>query len=62
MGAPVVAGDDGAKVRREVLPADAQGGEYVLSLAGDDGSTDRRTVVVAAYEAPRLKKTLELLR
>ncbi|MBI4510742.1 MAG: hypothetical protein HY698_13995 [Deltaproteobacteria bacterium] len=44
------------------LPDEAQGGEYVLKLVGDDGTTDKRPVIIASYEAPRLKKTLEFVR
>ena len=44
------------------LPESAEGGEYTLVMNSADGATDRRKVVVSAYEAPRLKKTVELLR
>jgi hypothetical protein len=44
------------------LGPDAEGGEYAIQLAADSGATDRRTVIVNRYEAPRLMKTLELLR
>ena len=39
------------------------GGEYTLRLAGDDGTTrDAKKLVINTYEAPRLTKSLELLR
>lgn len=45
-----------------VLGAELEGGEYKLTVQGDDGTRAERTVVVNAYEAPRLQKSLELLR
>jgi len=39
-----------------------QGGEYTLRLLGDDGTRDAKKLVVNTYEAPRLTKSLELLR
>jgi hypothetical protein len=39
-----------------------EGGEYTMQLVGDDGTTDMKKLVVNNYEAPRLQKTLELLR
>jgi hypothetical protein len=44
------------------LSPDIDGGEYTLRLTADDGTTDARKVIVNSYEAPRLMKTLELLR
>ena len=44
------------------VPEDAAGGEYTIEIATGTGAVLKRTVIVAAYEAPRLKKTLELLR
>jgi hypothetical protein len=44
------------------LPEDAAGGEYTIELATGTGAVIKRAVIVAAYEPPRLKKTLELLR
>ncbi len=53
---------DGVGANDFELPGDAQGGEYVLQMAGDDGTQEKHTFIVASYDAPRLKKTLELLR
>ncbi len=44
------------------LPEDAVGGEYSLELDTGTGTVVKRPLVVAAYEPPRLKKSLELLR
>ncbi len=55
---PVVRGVGSADF---VLAAGAAGGEYTLTLDGK-GIHDQRTLIVASYEAPRLKKTLELTR
>ena len=44
------------------LPADLEGGEYTLKLTGDTGGIDEKKIIVNTYEAPRLMKTLELLR
>lgn len=44
------------------LPEDAPGGEYTLELTTSQGLVLKRPIIVAAYEPPRLKKTLELLR
>ena len=44
------------------LPADLDGGEYAIQMTGDAGGSDTRKVIVNTYEAPRLMKTLELLR
>jgi hypothetical protein len=44
------------------IPDVAEGGEYTLKLVGDDGTGDEKKLVVASYEAPRLKKQLELTR
>jgi MG2 domain-containing protein len=44
------------------LGADLAGGEYTLQLVSDSGATDTRKIIVNTYEAPRLMKTLELLR
>lgn len=43
------------------LPPDAPGGEYTIEIQAN-GALLKRTVIVAAYEPPRLKKTLELAR
>lgn len=44
------------------LPGTLEGGEYTLQVTLDDGSRDTRKIVVNTYEAPRLKKSVELLR
>jgi hypothetical protein len=44
------------------LAADIEGGEYTLQMIADQGGTDTKKVIVNTYEAPRLMKTLELLR
>ena len=44
------------------LAADLAGGEYSLTLVLPNGTTDARKIIVNTYEAPRLMKTLELLR
>ena len=44
------------------LPEHAQGGEYTLRATAWDGQSFERSVVVSAYEAPRIKKTLEFVR
>jgi alpha-2-macroglobulin-like protein len=44
------------------LPQEAAGGEYTLELTTGHGAVIKRPIIVAAYEAPRLKKTLEMLR
>lgn len=44
------------------LPAGLPGGEYTLRAVGDRGGTVERHVILAAYEAPRVKKKLEFLR
>lgn len=44
------------------LPPDVQGGEYTLRAISADGQKAERTVMVAAYEAPRMKKTLEFVK
>ncbi|MDB4956835.1 MAG: A-macroglobulin complement component, partial [Myxococcales bacterium] len=44
------------------LDANADGGEYTIQLVGDAGGIDTKKIIVNTYEAPRLMKTLELLR
>jgi hypothetical protein len=39
-----------------------EGGEYTVQLVSPSGATDTRKIIVNTYEAPRLTKTLELLR
>jgi alpha-2-macroglobulin-like protein len=44
------------------LAAEIEGGEYTIKLASDTGATDEKKIIVNTYEAPRLMKSLELLR
>jgi hypothetical protein len=44
------------------LADELEGGEYTINLIADDGTTDAKKIVINTYEAPRLQKTLELLR
>ena len=44
------------------LSDEIEGGEYVVRLTADDGTTETKKLVINTYEAPRLMKTLELLR
>ena len=44
------------------LPAEAQGGEYTLRATSGDGHKSERSLIVSAYEAPRLKKKLEFVK
>ncbi|HEX2689585.1 MAG TPA: MG2 domain-containing protein, partial [Kofleriaceae bacterium] len=44
------------------LGADIEGGEYTLQVVTPRGTTDGKKIIVNTYEAPRLMKTLELLR
>jgi hypothetical protein len=44
------------------LAGDIEGGEYTIQLASDAGTSDFKKIIVNTYEAPRLMKTLELLR
>ncbi|MSP61815.1 MAG: hypothetical protein EXR72_16070 [Myxococcales bacterium] len=45
-----------------VLPEEMAGGEYVIRARADDGTVDERKVIVASYEAPRLKKAIEFVK
>jgi hypothetical protein len=45
-----------------VVPPGVPGGEYKVRVVAFDGVTAERPVVVSTYEAPRIKKKLELLR
>jgi hypothetical protein len=45
-----------------VLDAAIEGGEYTLRLTSDRGTRDEKKIVINTYQAPRLMKTLELLR
>lgn len=44
------------------IPAEAQGGEYLVRARGQDGTLVERPVIVSTYEAPRVKKKLEFVR
>lgn len=44
------------------LPAGIAGGGFTLRALSDAGAAEDRALTVAAYEAPRIKKTLEFLR
>ncbi|MCH8618207.1 MG2 domain-containing protein [Undibacterium sp. TS12] len=44
------------------IPAEAQGGEYKLRTSAAYGQPVERSIIVSAYEAPRLKKTLEFVK
>ncbi len=44
------------------LPSEVQGGEYTLRAIAGDGQQAERTVIVSAYEAPRMKKKLEFVK
>jgi hypothetical protein len=44
------------------LGDEIEGGEYTIQLTADMGGTDTKKIIVNTYEAPRLMKTLELLR
>ncbi|MDP1978343.1 MG2 domain-containing protein [Undibacterium sp.] len=44
------------------LPPEAQGGEYKIRITSSDGKTLERAVIVSAFEAPRIKKTLEFVK
>jgi len=43
------------------LDASIEGGEYTIQLSAP-GATDQKKIIVNTYEAPRLMKTLEMLR
>jgi alpha-2-macroglobulin-like protein len=45
-----------------VLPAGIAGGGFTLRAVSDAGMAEDRAITVSAYEAPRIKKTLEFLR
>ena len=44
------------------LPSEVQGGEYTLRATASDGQKTERTLIVSAYEPPRLKKKLEFVK
>lgn len=45
-----------------VLPADAPGGRWLLRATLPTGEVDERPFVVASYEAPRIRKSLDFVR
>jgi hypothetical protein len=45
-----------------VIPDGIAGGGFTLRAVSDAGPSEDRSITVAAYEAPRIKKTLEFLR
>ena len=54
--------EDGYATNDFEIPAEAQGGEYVMRAFGTSGVTEERPIIVSTYEAPRLKKKLEFVR
>lgn len=54
--------EDGFATNDFEIPAEAQGGEYLLRAFGTTGATEERPIIVSTYEAPRLKKKLEFVR
>ncbi len=44
------------------LPAEVNGGEYILRFTAPDGTKGERPLVVSRYEPPRIKKKLEFAR
>ncbi|CAN5161716.1 hypothetical protein BH11PSE11_BH11PSE11_17690 [soil metagenome] len=44
------------------LPAEVQGGEYLIRATAGDGKKAERALIVSAYESPRLKKKLEFVK
>ncbi|MBI1949639.1 MAG: hypothetical protein HYS27_28390 [Deltaproteobacteria bacterium] len=54
--------EDGYAANDFELPAEAQGGEYLVRAIDPTGVTEERSVIVSTYEAPRLKKKLEFVR
>lgn len=44
------------------LAPEIEGGEYTIKLQTDNGAVDDKKIIINTYEAPRLMKTLELLR
>jgi len=56
------AGATGGTTNDFELPAEVQGGEYTLRATTASGHKAERTVIVSAYEPPRLKKKLEFVK
>ena len=48
--------------RNDFALGELDGGEYSMTLIADDGASETKKIIVNTYEAPRLQKTLELLR
>lgn len=57
-----VLGRGGMATNDFVLPAGMAGGSFILRAVSDAGGSADRAVTIAAYEAPRIKKTLEFLK
>jgi alpha-2-macroglobulin-like protein len=53
---------DGIARNDFVLADGIEGGEYSIQLITDDGTLDARKIIIDTYDAPRLQKTVELLR
>ena len=53
---------DGVVANDFGIPEGSEGGEYALQFIGDEGTQEKRAIIIAAYEAPRLKKDLEFIR
>lgn len=53
---------DGVVTNDFEIPAEVQGGEYLLRLNSVMGTVEEKPVIVSTYEAPRLKKKLEFVR
>ncbi|MFZ6741998.1 MG2 domain-containing protein [Undibacterium sp. JH2W] len=54
--------DTGSAANDFELPAEAQGGEYKIRITTGDGKQLERAIIVSAFEAPRVKKTLEFVK
>ncbi|MFZ6871774.1 MG2 domain-containing protein [Undibacterium sp. Di27W] len=54
--------DAGSAANDFELPAEAQGGEYKIRITTGDGKQLERAIIVSAFEAPRVKKTLEFVK
>lgn len=57
-----VKADEGPPANDFEIPAGVQGGEYKIRVRTSDGLSGERPIIVAAYEAPRIKKKLEFMR
>lgn len=44
------------------IPASIAGGSFTLRALSDGGATQDRSITVSAYEAPRIKKTVDFLK